>query len=104
MCIRDRNKLKQLKKKFLKRLHEARAALSTDDCRELVLDIFHEKLNGHLDSYVTEHRQAVIAAIGNWWDKYRVTLRQIEKNRDEAAKRLSCRINELGYTPSKSGT
>ncbi len=73
-----RKRLKELQKKFIKRLHEAREALSDEDCRNLILDILNEKLAGHLESYVTAHRQEVIAAVENWWDKYRVTLRDIE--------------------------
>ena len=92
-----RRRLKHLKKKFIKRLHEARAALSPDDCRELVLDIFHEKLPGHLNSYVTEHRQAVIGAVENWWDKYRVTLRDIEKEKAAAREKLSHFYEVLAY-------
>jgi type I restriction enzyme M protein len=88
---------KELQKKFIKRLHEAREALSDDECRDLVLDILNEKLTGHLESYVTAHRQEVIAAVENWWDKYRVTLRDIEGERRDAIDKLSEFMGELGY-------
>ncbi len=92
-----RKRLKELQKKFIKRLHEARNALSDDDCRDLVLDILNEKLDGHLKSYVTTHRQEVIAAVENWWDKYRVTLRDIEGERNSAGKNLDEITVSLGY-------
>jgi len=72
-------------------------ALSDDECRDLVLDILNEKLAGHLNSYVTAHRQEVIAAVENWWDKYRVTLRDIEGERKKAVMALSEFTRELGY-------
>lgn len=92
-----KKQLKELQRKFIKRLHAAREALTDDDCRELVLDIFNEKLAGHLNSYVAAHRQEVIAAAENWWDKYRVTLRDIEKERGNAKKKLDGSMYTLGY-------
>jgi len=92
-----KKRFKELQKKFMKRLHEARNALSNDDCCVLVLDILNEKLSGHLDSYVTAHRQEVITAVENWWDKYRVTLKDIEGERENAVMALSEFSRELGY-------
>jgi type I restriction enzyme M protein len=92
-----KKQFKELQKRFIKRLHEAREALSDDDCRDLVLDILNEKLAGHLESYVTEHRQEVIAAVENWWDKYRVTLRDIEVEREESTEKLAEFMEDLGY-------
>jgi type I restriction enzyme M protein len=92
-----KKQLKELQKQFIKRVHEARDTLSDDDCRDLVLDILNEKLSGHLESYVTAHRQEVIAAVENWWDKYRVTLRDIEGKRADTVDTLSKFMEELGY-------
>lgn len=94
-----KKQLKELQRKFIKRLHAARKALTEDDCRKLVLDIFNEKLAGQLDSYVTAHRQEVVAAVENWWDKYRVTLRDIEADREQASKKLMYFEKVLGYVP-----
>jgi len=92
-----RKQYKTLQRKFIKRLHEARNALSTKECRDLVLDILNEKLAGHLDSYVAAHRQSVIAAVENWWDKYRVTLKDIERQRDLSRTRLENEFKKLQY-------
>ena len=92
-----RKRLKELQKKFIKRLYEAREALSDEDCRNLVLDILNEKLAGHLKSYVTAHRQEVIAAVENWWDKYRVTLRDIEHNKEKAMAKLGKFLERMNY-------
>jgi len=92
-----KKRFKALQKKFINRLHEARDALSTDDCRELVLNILNEKLAGHLDSYIAGHRQTVIAAIENWWDKYKKSAKDIEKERNASAQRITALFNEIGY-------
>jgi len=93
----DKKRFKELQRKFIKRLREAREALSDGDCRDLVLDILNEKLAGHLDSYVTAHRQEVIATVENWWDNYRITLRNIEREREIAADRLGKYWESLKY-------
>lgn len=93
----SRKRVKEVQKRFINHLREAQEALSEDDCRNLVLDILKEKLVSHLDSYVTAHRREVITAMENWWDKYRVTLRDIERERDKAASRLADFMGELGY-------
>ncbi|MBL7174433.1 MAG: N-6 DNA methylase [Desulfobacteraceae bacterium] len=92
-----KKQLKELQKKFIKRLHEACDALSDDGYCDLVLDILNEKLAGHLDSYVTAHRQEVIATVENWWNKYRATMRDIEGEREDAVMALSEFSRELGY-------
>jgi len=93
----DKKRFKELQRKFIKRLRQAREALSNDNCRDLVLDILNQKLSGHLEGYVTAHRQEVIAAVENWWDKYRVTLRDIEGKRKEVGRKLKDFIGTLGY-------
>lgn len=90
-------KLKILKNELVKRLEAARAALTDEDCRDLVLAIFKDGLIAQLERYVTAHRQQVIAAVENWWDKYRVTLQDIEAERDAAAKKLNQFLQGLGY-------
>jgi len=92
-----KKQLKELQKQFIKRVHEAHDTLSDDECRNMVLDILNEKLSGHLEGYVTAHRQEVVTAVENWWDKYRVTLKDIEGEREEAVKTLGGFVRELGY-------
>ena len=45
---------------------------------------------------VREQKQ-IVAAFENWWDKYRVTLTEIEGRRDEATKALQGFLKGLGY-------
>ena len=92
-----KEKLRTLKKELVKRLAAARAALTDEKCQELVLAIFKDGLIAELERYVTAHRQQVIVAVENWWDKYRVTLQDIETERDAARQQLSEFLSELGY-------
>ena len=90
-------KLRTLKNELVKRLQDARAALTDEECQGLVLAIFKDGLITELERYVTAHRQQVIVAIEKWWDKYRVTLQDIEAERDAAAQQLDRFLKELGY-------
>jgi len=87
----------KLKAELVKRMDKARAALTSEECQMLVLDIAKEDLDAQLKRYVTAHRQLVVAAVENWWDKYQVTLKEIEAERDEAARRLNEFLKGLGY-------
>ncbi len=52
---------------------------------------------GILDSYIRQHRQEMIAAFETWWDKYSVTLADIETERDAAAHTFKAFLKGLGY-------
>ena len=65
--------------------------------QELVLSILKADLEKELDRYVAAHRQKVVAAVENEWDKYRMTLRDIELERDAVKGRLDGFLKELDY-------
>lgn len=90
-------KLRTLKNELVKRLQAARAALTDEECQGLVLVIFKDGLIAELERYITAHRQQVIVAVENWWDKYRVTLKDIEAERDAVTRWLSEFLIGLGY-------
>jgi type I restriction enzyme M protein len=50
-----------------------------------------------LAPYVTTHRQQIVAAVENLWDKYRVSLAEREATRGEMAGKLSAMFAGLGY-------
>ena len=75
----------------------ARAALSTSDIQNLALHIFREELADTLRRYVRLRRQQVVHSMETVWDKYSVSLRVIEAERDAFALRLAAYMSELGY-------
>lgn len=92
-----KKKLKQLKAVVSERLEKAHAELTAEGARDMVLDLLKADLKAVLDRAVSVHRQHVVSTVENWWDKYRVTLRDIEKDRDDAKTRLDGFLKELGY-------
>jgi type I restriction enzyme M protein len=88
---------KALQQEFITKLGKTRAELTAAEEQKLVLRLTKNDLTAHLDSYVTIHRQWIVAALENWWNKYAVSLRQIEKEYDDAVAKLTAFLQELGY-------
>ncbi|WP_019592998.1 class I SAM-dependent DNA methyltransferase [Thioalkalivibrio sp. ALM2T] len=90
----------QRKKKvasFEQHLNDAVDALDETAAAELVGGILHDQLQAILTRYIRQQRQTVVAAFETWWDKYRVTLADIEAERDAAARELRGYLEGLGY-------
>ena len=92
-----KSKQKTLREGFSKRLAEAQSEVGADQARTLVLDLLKGDLRRELDRRIAADRQAVVVTVENWWEKYRVTLRYIESERDEAKAKLDGFLAELGY-------
>ena len=91
---------KQLKAQhaaFARHLDAAVDALDEPDAMALLLTIQHDDMQAILARYIAAQRQQVVAAFENWWDKYRVTLVEIERERDQAAGDLQEFLRVLGY-------
>lgn len=89
--------VKALRQSFVERLQAAQGKLDADQARELMLDLVKGDLAQELERRVNSHRQAMISVVEGWWDKYRVTLQEIEGERDTAKTRLDGFLKELGY-------
>nr|WP_237614151.1 class I SAM-dependent DNA methyltransferase [Pseudomonas fluorescens] len=91
---------KQLKAKndsFKQHIGAAVEGLTPEAAAELLLTILHNDMQAIIERYMAAQRKQIVAAFENWWDKYRVTLTEIEGKRDEAAKALQGFLKELGY-------
>ncbi len=88
---------KALQQEFITKLGKTRAELTAADEQELVLRLAKNNLTAHLDGYVTIHRQQIIAALENWWNKYSISLQHIEQKRRAATGKFAAFLKELGY-------
>jgi type I restriction enzyme M protein len=92
-------------KKQLKANHESFAAhinaavdgLSPEQSAELLLKILHNDMQSIVGRYIAAQRKAIVATFENWWDKYRVTLMEVEVRRDTVAQSLQAFLSELRY-------
>jgi len=89
--------LKAKQASFETHLNEAVDALDESGGADLMLTILHNDMLGILDSYIRHQLQKVVTAFETWWDKYCVTLLDIETERDKAAAELKGFLTGLGY-------
>lgn len=91
---------KQLKAKqenFASHLNKAVDGLDEQQAAALLLTILHDDMQAIVERYIAAQRKQIVAAFENWWDKYRVTLNEIEHRRDAAAVALQGFLRGLGY-------
>lgn len=94
---RTRKQQQELLNALLHHLDTRQQQLTSQECQQHILEITHNDIIAQLERYIIAHRQQVIAAIENWWDKYHVTLQEIETKRDQAARELAQYLKGLGY-------
>lgn len=92
-----KKRLKADKAAFEENLRVASEALDDTTARALVLDLFRFDLLEVANRRVTRHRRLIIECFETWWDKYYVTLAELETERDSAARKLAEFLVELGY-------
>lgn len=78
-------------------LREAREGLDEDGARDLVVGILRTELARVLGRFITERRQEVVAIFESWWNKYRITLPQMESERSLLEDKLGELLERLGY-------
>lgn len=91
---------KQLKAKndsFKQHIGAAVEGLTPEAAADLLLTILHNDMRSIVERYMAAQRKQIVATFENWWDKYRVTLTEIEGERDDAAKALQGFLKRLRY-------
>jgi len=92
-----KKQLKTRKDNFASHLNKAVDGLDEQQAGELLLTILHNDMQAIVERYIAAQRKQIVAAFENWWDKYRVTLNEIEQKRDAAAVALQGFLKGLGY-------
>lgn len=89
--------LKAKKDQFTAELNKGVDDLTEERAAELLLKILHDDMQKILTRYIAAQRGQIVTAFENWWDKYRVTLTEIEGARAQATDKLAEFLNGLGY-------
>jgi len=92
-----KKQLKTQQENFASHLNQAVDGLDEQQAAELLLTILHNDMQAIVERYIAAQRNQVVATFENWWDKYRVTLNEIEHKRDAAAGVLQGFLKGLGY-------
>ena len=94
---RRQEALKAKKESFAAHINAAVDGLSPEQAAELLLTILHNDMRAIVERHMAAQRKAIVTAFENWWDKYRVTLTEIEGKRDAAAQALQGFLKGLRY-------
>lgn len=89
--------LKEVNKQRDTLVAQARSKVSEAEAKRLILERFHRLLHDRFDGYLRTFQRRLIAAIETLHDKYAVTAKQIEAQRDHAAAKLDRYLEALGY-------
>ena len=92
-----RAKMREVEKKKDDMIAAARAKISEDEARELILARFQRLLTEQFDVYLRQYQRAFISPVENLWSKYAVTTKQILAEQDQEAAQLDVFLKELGY-------
>jgi type I restriction enzyme M protein len=96
---RLRAEVSAAKKEFDRLVEDARKQITPNECREIILDRFYIQLQKTMENYMRQHLKEIVDYLERIWEKYRVTLREIESERDQEAQKLNEYLMELGYMP-----
>jgi type I restriction enzyme M protein len=92
-----KKQLKAKKDSFTAHLNAAVDGLTHEAAAALLLDILHNDMRAIVERYIAAQRKQIVEVFENWWDKYRVTLTEIERTRDAAAATLQGYLKALQY-------
>ena len=89
--------IREVEKQKDEMIAAARAKITEDAAKTLILERFRNLLNEQFDGYLRQYQRSFIAAVENLWQKYAVTTKQILAERDREAAQLDAFLKELGY-------
>ena len=89
--------IREVEKQKDEMIAAARAKITEDEAKTLILERFRNLLTEQFDGYLRQYQRSSIAAVENLWQKYAVTTKQILAERDREAAQLDAFLTELGY-------
>lgn len=92
-----KKQLKAKKDSFAAHINAAVDGLSAEQAAELLLTILHNDMKAIVERYIAAQRKQIVGTFENWWDKYRMTLTELEGKRDRAANALQRFLKDIGY-------
>jgi type I restriction enzyme M protein len=71
--------------------------LTEEDARCLILKKLYDLASSELTRYLNAEKRGLISVVENFWDKYAVSSRELERERSETLKTLDGFLKGLGY-------
>ncbi len=92
-----RKKLKDKEQGLEEKTKRKRESLSEEETKELLLDKFYNLINEQLTRYLNTEKKEIIKIFENLWDKYKVSLLELNEERNREVKKLNEFLENLGY-------
>ncbi|PHV07895.1 restriction endonuclease subunit M [Janthinobacterium sp. BJB412] len=92
-----KKKIKAQEQGFTVRLNSAVDTLDDAGAADLMLTILRNDMEAIVGRCIDTHRQQLVSSFDNLWNKYRVTLAEIERTRNVASAKLHGYLGVLGY-------
>ena len=73
--------------------------ISEDDARRLILKKIYDIARAELDRYLNAEKRALVRAIENLWEKYSLSSRKMETERQASLTTLNGFLRNMGYVP-----
>ena len=71
--------------------------IESDECKLLILRKHFDLINNELNRYLNNEKRTLIAIFENFWDKYKVSSKELEKSKTDAKNEIDGYLNQLGY-------
>lgn len=102
--LKKESKLKETKRTLKEKERELEAKIllkkksfTEAEARELILSKFYDGIRAELERYLAVECRNIVRVLEGLWDKYKIPLSQISKERDKSAKGMNELIKKLGY-------
>ena len=92
-----RKALKDKEKEIEDRIKEKREALTEEEAKELLLEMFYLQIKKELEKYLNTEKKELVKIFEKLWDKYMVPLELLKEERDEEVRELDEFLVKLGY-------
>ncbi len=95
---------KELKKKnedLNQKVEQKREAMTQEEAKELILEKFYEVIEKELERYLNSEKREAVRILEKLWDKYRVSLEELVRDRDREIDKLHKFLEKLGYLEFK---
>lgn len=92
-----RKELKSLEKELESKVVAKRASLSEAEIKDIIYEKFYAVAEAQLIKYLNREKREIIKFFETLWDKYKVSLSELKKERDEEVAKLNDYLKKLGH-------
>ena len=94
---KDKNRLQERLAAIKTLVAQVGEPLTEEQAKQLILLKLYDLINSELARYLNAEKRALFALLENWWDKYAVSIQQLEQQRESTLKELNGFLTGLGY-------